>query len=159
VEYRRRQLFPSQSFTFTMSEGLTLTATFVSNSLPTNSPLLLPAQRPSDEPRFDSRWQDSVVGRGAAGLCQVFEDDAPLTGFLPATVHGNKLDAAGDQFDAWATYTAVAMATDADGTNDAGFGQVLGELLPGNIAGAYHGLFFDPAAISGTNAGAVSFTL
>jgi cyclophilin family peptidyl-prolyl cis-trans isomerase len=149
---------PISSITFAMSEGLTLTATFVSNSLPTELTFTSPkpnAQVTNRVLTLGGKIASSVVAPQV--LCKLYEDNVPLTGFVPATVAGTSWTLPLTNLTI-GEYTAVAMATDAAGRTTLASDKFLVNFY-GNIAGAYHGLFFDPAAISGTNAGAVSFTL
>jgi hypothetical protein len=149
---------PSSIFIFTMSEGLTLTATFVSNSLPNKLAFTYPAangQVKTNNIALSGKIASSVVAPQV--LCQVFMDDAPLTGFLPATVTGTSWTLPATNL-GMGTYNAVAIATDATGETTLASVKFSVNFYPA-LAGAYHGLFFDPASISGTNAGSVSFTL
>jgi len=153
--------FPTRSLTFPMSEGLTLTATFVSNSLPGDLKFTYPAANAQvTTPNFNLTGKiASLIATSVPPpqvVCQLFLNDRPLTDFQPATVSGTTwtlpLTNLGMGY-----YTAVAIATDAGKTTLASESFTV-NFYP-NIAGSYHGLFFDPTNITETNAGAISFSL
>jgi cyclophilin family peptidyl-prolyl cis-trans isomerase len=151
---------PLSSITFTMSAGLTLTATFVSNTLPNKLTFTAPstaAQLTTKNVMLEGKIASSVVAPQV--LCQLFISGSPLTGFMLATV-----SATGTSWTLPVTnlgmgaYTAVALATDATGKTTLASREFSVNFYP-LLAGHYHGLFFDPTSVSGTNAGSVSFSL
>jgi uncharacterized protein (DUF2141 family) len=150
--------FPLPELPFVMSEGLTLTVTFVSNSVPKGITFTSPAANSKS-----TSSHVMLAGKVAPSLlapqvvCQVFEGYVPLTAFIPATVTATNWSLVVSNLTV-GTYTAVAMATDAAGHTTLASDAFTLNFYP-SIAGTYHGLFFEPGKISDTNAGAISFTL
>jgi cyclophilin family peptidyl-prolyl cis-trans isomerase len=149
---------PDPSVTFPMSAGLTLTATFVSNSLPTKLTLTSPvthSEVTNPNVTLVGKIASSVVAPQV--LCQLFQNDLPLTGFIPATVAGTSWTLPFTNL-TMGVYNAVAMVTDATGKTTQASAEFVLNFFP-RLAGNYHGLFFNPESISGTNAGSISFAL
>jgi peptidyl-prolyl cis-trans isomerase A (cyclophilin A) len=143
---------------FEMVDGLTLTVTFVSNSVPKGITFTSPVanfQVKSTQVTLGGKIEPSL--QSPQVVCQVFEDYLPVTGFLPATVTATNWSCVVSNLDV-GSYKAVAMATDA-----LGHSTVVSDSFKMNfydsIAGTYHGLFFNPGNISNTSAGSISFTL
>jgi cyclophilin family peptidyl-prolyl cis-trans isomerase len=149
---------PTPIITFVMYEGTTLTATFISNTLPNTLTFTSPkskAQLSTNNVTLTGKIASSVAAPQV--LCQVYEGSAPITGFAPATVSGGTWSLPLTNL-GMGVYTAVAMASDATGRTTLASDEFLLNFYP-TLAGNYHGLFFDPQSVSGTNAGAVSFSL
>jgi hypothetical protein len=149
--------FPTPSLIFPMSEGLTLTATFITNTLPGTLKFTYPAANAQvTAPNFN------LTGKIASSaspqvVCQLFLDNLPLTDFQTATVSGTTWTLPVTNL-GMGYYTAVAIATDATGKTTLASEHFSLNFYP-NIAGSYHGLFFDPTNVSETNAGSISFYL
>jgi len=149
---------PVSQLDFPMSDGLTLTAIFVSNSLPSKVSFTSPlpnTQTTNKNVTLTGKVSSTV--QSPQIVCQVFQNNSPLTGFVPATVNGAT----------WALtvsnltigdYTAVAIATDATGKTTLASDKFIVNFYP-RLAGLYRGLFFDPTSVAGTNAGSVEFGL
>jgi cyclophilin family peptidyl-prolyl cis-trans isomerase len=149
---------PSPTIVFTMSQGLTLTATFISNSLPNKLTFTSPtdnAQMTTNSVTLAGKIASSVVAPQV--LCQIFQGDGPLTGFMPATVTGTSWTLPVTNLSMGA-YDAVALAIDATGKTTLASDKFSVNFYP-LLAGTYHGLFFDPASVSDTTAGSVEFSL
>jgi cyclophilin family peptidyl-prolyl cis-trans isomerase len=150
--------FPLAEYPFAMSEGLTLTVTFVSNSLPKGLTFTSPAAHSkvtSSRVKLGGKIAPSLVAPQV--VCQLFEGYLPLTGWMPATVTPTNWSLLVSNLTG-GTYNAVAMATDASGHTTVASDTFTLDFYP-SIAGTYHGLFFNPDNISATNAGSISFTL
>ncbi len=150
--------FPLKTGGFPMSDGLTLTVTFVSNSLPGDLTFSFPAANSKvTVPNITLGGKIASSVQGPQVVCQLFKNNQPLTGFGTATVTNTSwtLPVTGLPM---GTYTAVAILTDAYGKTTLASVPFTVNFYPA-IAGAYHGLFFDPTNVSETNAGYVSFTL
>jgi len=145
----------SISYPFTMTPGLTFTLTFVSNSFP--------GKLTFTSPTANSQVTNSTFnlgGRIASPLaatqvvCQLFQNGAPLTGFMPATISPTNWMLPVSNL-TMGIYNAVAIATDQSGKTTLASEQFSVNFYP-NLAGNYKGLFFDPADLSPTNAGFLS---
>ena len=149
---------PLQTIPFTMSEGLTLTETFVSNA-PANK-LAFTSPKPRAQVAGKNVTLEGTLASSPATpqvLCQLYLNNEPLTGFVPAAVNGTSWTLPVTNL-SMGVYDAVALVTDAAGNNSLASVEFLVNYFP-LLAGTYHGLFFDPLAVAGTNAGTVSFTL
>jgi cyclophilin family peptidyl-prolyl cis-trans isomerase len=150
--------FPLSAVPFTMSDGLTLTVTFVSNSVPKGITFTAPAANAQV-----TRPNVTLGGKIASSLqapqvvCQLFQNYVPLTGFMPATVTATNWSLLVTNL-TMGTYKAVAMATDASGKTTLASDSFTLNFYP-SIAGTYHGLFFDPTNVTALNAGSTTFTL
>ena len=150
--------FPTPSLIFPMSEGLTLTATFITNTLPGTLRFTYPAANAQvTAPNFNLTGKIASSVASPQVLCQLFLDNLPLTDFQTATVSGTSWTLPVTNL-GMGYYTAVAIATDATGKTTLASERFSLNFYP-NIAGTYRGLFFDPTNISGTNAGSISFYL
>ena len=150
--------YPQAFLPFIMSDGLTLTATFVSNTLPDKLTFTSPTFNARvTSPNVILGGKITYSGVAPQVACQLFENGAPLTGFMPATVTATGWTLPVTNLTMGA-YNAVAMATDASGRTAMASDLFSANFYP-SIAGTYNGLFIDPAAISETNAGYISFTL
>jgi cyclophilin family peptidyl-prolyl cis-trans isomerase/uncharacterized protein (DUF2141 family) len=146
------------SITFVMSEGLTLTATFVSNALPGKLAFTYP--KPGGQVTTRNFTVSGSVASSVASpqvVCQLFMNNSPVTDFAAATVSGTNWTLLVTNM-AMGSYTAVAIVTDATGQSTLVSEKFTVNLFP-YIAGSYHGLFFDPASISEVSAGAISLVL
>jgi uncharacterized protein (DUF2141 family) len=150
--------FTTPSLIFPMSEGLTLTATFISNSLPGDLKFTYPAADAQvTTPSFILTGKIASSVASPQVVCQLFLNNRPLTDFQTATVSGTNWTLPVTNL-GMGYYKAVAIATDATGKTTLASQSFLLNFFP-NIAGYYHGLFLDPSNVSGTNAGSISFVL
>src|ERR1700722_18970815 len=150
--------FPLTALPFQMTAGLTLTVTFVSNSVPKGITFTSPAansQVTSSHVMLGGKIASSLEAPQV--VCQVFQNYEPMAGFLPATVTATNWSVVVSNL-SLGTYEAVAIATDGSG-NTTGASDIFKVNFYTSLAGTYHGLFFNPASISGTNAGSINFTL
>jgi hypothetical protein len=159
---------PLIAYGFYMTEGLTFTVTFISNSLSS------PAAFTFVSPTANSQVTNPAVtlgGKIASSfqspqvVCQLFQNDAPLTGFTQAAVATTIVNKVTNT--TWTLpvtnltmgfYNAVAILYDASGKTAFASDPFVVNFFP-NIAGAYNGLFFNPTNVSNTNAGRLSFVL
>jgi peptidyl-prolyl cis-trans isomerase A (cyclophilin A) len=149
---------PDSILSFPMSAGLTLTATFVSNSVPNKLTFTSPipnSELTNKNVTFTGKVNSSLVAPQV--LCQVFQDNFAYTGFAPATMNGNQWTLTVSNLTIGG-YNAVAMVTDAAGQTTLATERFVINFYP-LIKGIYYGLFFDPANVTGTNAGTVAFAL
>jgi cyclophilin family peptidyl-prolyl cis-trans isomerase len=152
--------FAQQSFPFVMQEGFTCTATLISNSLPAKLTITSPAANSQvTNPAVTFGGKFNATASVTQVLCQVFQNNAPLTGFMPAVISGTTWKTPATNL-AMGIYNVAVIATGASGQTAMASEQFTINFYP-NIAGAYKGLFFDPSltAISETNAGSISFRL
>jgi cyclophilin family peptidyl-prolyl cis-trans isomerase/methionine-rich copper-binding protein CopC len=150
--------FAQQSFPFVMEAGFTCAATLVSNSLPAKLTITSPAANSQvTNPAVTFGGKFNSTASVTQVLCQVFQNNAPLTGFMPAVITGTTWKAPATNL-TMGIYNVAAIATGASGHTAMASEQFTINFYP-NIAGSYKGLFFDPAAISETNAGSISFRL
>jgi cyclophilin family peptidyl-prolyl cis-trans isomerase len=150
--------FASPTFPFVMSSGLTLTLTLASNTSPGQFTITSPkanSQVTNPTVTLEGKINSSLVATQI--LCQLFENNAPLTSFMPASFHGTNWTLLMSNL-TMGVYNAVAIATDTSGNTAAAEEQFTINFFP-NIAGSYKGLFFDPSSVSETNAGSISFRL
>jgi hypothetical protein len=150
--------FMSRAFAFDMTAGTTLTLTFVSNSLPGKLTMTSPAansQVTNPTVTFGGRIVSPLVATQV--VCQLFADNAPLTDFMPAVMTPTNWMVPVSNL-TMGLYNAVAIATDPSGNTTLTSEQFTVNFYP-NLAGNYKGLFFDPADVSQTNAGFLSFRL
>jgi cyclophilin family peptidyl-prolyl cis-trans isomerase len=143
---------------FTMSDGLTLTVTFVSNSVSRGITFTSPSphsQVPSSRVLLGGKIAPSLVAPQV--VCQVFEGFAPVTDYMPAIVTATNWSLLVSNLAA-GTYEAVVTASDAAGHTSTALNAFTMNFYAG-IAGTYHGLFLDPGNVGPTNAGSISFKL
>jgi cyclophilin family peptidyl-prolyl cis-trans isomerase len=150
--------YPLSALPFEMSEGLTLTVTFISNTVPKGITFTSPANNSkvtSSHIVMGGKLAPSLVAPKV--VCQIFENFAPLTGYLAATVTATNWSVQVSNLNN-GTYNAVAIATEPSGETSLASDSFTVNFYP-SLAGTYHGLFFDPANITGSNAGSINFTL
>jgi cyclophilin family peptidyl-prolyl cis-trans isomerase len=150
--------FPEYAVPFTMTEGLTLTVTFVSNSLPRGLTFTSPADNSKVTKSYvtlGGKIEPSLMAPQV--VCQLFENFLPVTGFIPATVTPTNWSVTVSNLTV-GSYRAVAMATDASGHTAAASDAFTLDFYA-SLAGTYNGLFFNPGNVAGTNAGSISFSL
>jgi cyclophilin family peptidyl-prolyl cis-trans isomerase len=149
---------PISAVSFDMTAGLSLTATFISNSLPNKLTFTSPqinSQLTNRNITLAGKISSSVVGPQV--VCEVFQNGFPVTGFMPATVNGASWSVPATNL-AIGDYNAVAILTDATGKTTLASDKFVVNLYP-VIEGIYRGLFFDPSSVTLTNAGSVDFVL
>ena len=149
---------PVSTLTFPMTAGLTLTATFVPNSLPGKLTFTTPVRNTpftNKNVTLAGKVASSVVAPQV--FVQVFENDSPFTGFMPATMNGNN----------WTLtitnliiggYYAVATFTDATGKTTVASDTFSVNFFP-LFAGIYHGIFFNPESVTLATSGTIVFAL
>jgi len=149
--------FPYQSFSFYMTEGSSFEVTFVSNSVPGKLTITAPAANGSVATTNITLAGKITSMTAPQVVCQLFDSATPVTDFMQASVSGTTWNVLATNL-SMGSYTAVAIATDASGKTTFASEQFSLNLYP-NIAGTYHGVFFDPNLLAETNAGYVSFVL
>ena len=150
--------FHEPSISFVMSDGLTLTATFISNALPRKLAFTYP--KPGGKVTDRNFTVTGTVASSLASpqvVCQLYLNNSPVTDFAAATVSGTNWSLLLTNV-AMGSYTAVAIATDATGQTELVSENFTVNLIS-YIAGSYHGLFFDPYGISEDSAGSISLVL
>jgi cyclophilin family peptidyl-prolyl cis-trans isomerase len=149
---------PVSSLTFPMTEGLTLTATFVPNSLPGKITFTTPVRN-----RSFTNLNVTLGGKVASSVVapqvfvQVFQNDSAFTGFMQATMNGDNWTLPLSNLTTGG-YNAVAMVTDATGKTTTASDVFTVNFFP-LIAGSYHGLFFNPESVSLATSGTILFSL
>jgi hypothetical protein len=141
-----------------MSDGLTLTVTFVSNSVAKGITFTSPTANSQVTTRIVTLGgKITSLLQAPQVSCQVFQNYAPLTGFMPATVTATNWSVRVTNLTG-GTYSAVAIATDASGRTASASDTFTVNFYP-SLAGTYHGLFFAPGNITQSNAGSITFKL
>jgi cyclophilin family peptidyl-prolyl cis-trans isomerase len=149
---------PDPTISFPMSAGLTLEAIFVSNSLPSKLTITSPlANSTVKTTHFALGGKIASSVAQPAVLCQLYQNNAPLTQFLPATVTASNWTLPFTNLE-MGYYSVVALATDTTGKMTLASEKFVVNYYP-SIAGIYNGLFLDPASVTSSTAGSVSFTL
>ena len=148
----------SPAHTFTMSDGLTLLETFVSNALPKSISFTHPtssSQVLTNYVVLSGNIASSVVGPEVT--CQLFTNGVALDLPQTAALSGTAWSLAVSRLPQ-GSYTAVAVVTDALGRQSVVSQQFTVNLFA-NIAGVYDGLFFGTSQINYETTGHFSLTV
>jgi cyclophilin family peptidyl-prolyl cis-trans isomerase len=145
------------SISFTETNGVALTATFLTNALSKQLSFTYPAA--NSEVRTHNLL---LMGNVSAGVnspqvvCQLFSGDVPVSSVKVAAVNGATWSVPFGNL-LQGSYTAVAVASDSAGRQTLVSESFKLNFFP-NIAGTYYGVFFG-ATIATNNAGFFKFTV